>query len=115
MVKPSPPSLEGSLFTKIAARILAVYFVLYGAAPAQGPTAERLISSAKFQAASDFIVKDHDRLVREIIQITEVEAPPFKEEKRAKVYAEMLRQSGLSDVDIDAEGNVIGVRRGTGT
>src|SRR5262245_60305043 len=112
MVKPSPPSLEGRLFTKIAARILAVYFVLCGAAAAQGPTAERLISSAKFQAASDFIVKDHDRFVREIIQITEVEAPPFKEEKRAKLYAEMLRQSGLSDVTIDQEGNVIGVRKG---
>src|SRR5947199_10170122 len=27
----------------------------------------------------------------------------------------MLRQSGLSDVEIDAEGNVIGLRRGTGT
>jgi len=52
--------------------------------------------------------------VRELIQITEVEAPPFKEEKRAKVVAELLRQSGLSDVSIDAEGNVVGVRKGTG-
>src|SRR5205823_5262548 len=46
---------------------------------------------------------------------TEVEAPPFKEVKRAKVFMEMLRQSGLSDVEIDPEGNVIGLRRGTGT
>jgi len=69
----------------------------------------------KFQAAQEFIAKDHDRFVRETIQITEIEAPPFKEAKRAKAFVEMLRQSGLSDVDIDAEGNVIGLRRGTGT
>jgi acetylornithine deacetylase/succinyl-diaminopimelate desuccinylase-like protein len=88
---------------------------LGGAVSAQGPSAERLLSNPKFQAAEDFIAKDHDRLIREMIQITEIEAPPFKEEKRAKAYAEMLRQSGLPDVDIDAEGNVIGVRRGSGT
>src|SRR6185503_6496451 len=33
---------------------------------------------------------------------------------RAKLFAEMLRQSGLTDVQIDSEGNVIGVRKGSG-
>jgi len=66
------------------------------------------------QGAQAFVAKDHDRFVREIIQITEIEAPPFKEEKRAKAYAEMLRQSGLSDIEIDEEGNVIGLRKGIG-
>ena len=84
------------------------------AALAQVPAATRTLTNPKFQAAEDFIAADHDRLVREIIQLTEIEAPPFKEEKRAKAFAEMLRQSGLSDVDIDAEGNVIGVRKGVG-
>jgi tripeptide aminopeptidase len=102
------------LFTKIAGRVLAIGLLLCGAVSAQGPAAERLLANPKFQAAEDFIAKDHDRLVREMIQITEIEAPPFKEEKRAKVYAEMLHQSGLTDVDIDAEGNVIGVRKGIG-
>ena len=73
-----------------------------------------MLTDPKFKAAEQFIDKDHDRLVREIIQITEIEAPPFMEEKRAKAFAEMLRQSGLTDVHIDMEGNVIGVRRGTG-
>jgi acetylornithine deacetylase/succinyl-diaminopimelate desuccinylase-like protein len=76
--------------------------------------AQRVLTDPKFKAAEQFIDKDHDRMVREIIQITEVEAPPFKEEKRAKVFAEMLRQSGLTDVHIDMEGNVIGARKGTG-
>src|SRR5262249_44677143 len=47
-------------------------------------------------------------------QLTEIEAPPFKEEKRAKVYLEMLRQHGLTNVEMDAEGNVMGIRKGTG-
>jgi tripeptide aminopeptidase len=60
------------------------------------------------------VSRDHDRFIREVIQITEIEAPPFKEEKRAKAFAEMLRQSGLSEVEIDQEGNAIGLRKGTG-
>ncbi|OLC39495.1 MAG: peptidase M20 [Acidobacteria bacterium 13_1_40CM_3_56_11] len=86
-----------------------------GTASAQTGNVQRLLVDPKFQAAQEFIAKDHDRFVRETIQITEIEAPPFKEAKRAKAFVEMLRQSGLSDVDIDAEGNVIGLRRGTGT
>ena len=85
------------------------------AAWAQAPNIQRLLANAKFQAAEDFIAKDHDRFVRETIQVAEIEAPPFKEEKRAKAYAEMLRQSGLTDVQIDPEGNVIGLRHGTGS
>jgi acetylornithine deacetylase/succinyl-diaminopimelate desuccinylase-like protein len=75
---------------------------------------QRVVNDPKFKAAEQFIDKDHERFVREIIQITEIEAPPFKEEKRAKAFAEMLKQSGLSDVQIDPEGNVIGVRKGMG-
>ena len=45
--------------------------------------------------------------------LTEIPAPPFKEQARAKVYLEMLRRQGLSDVEIDAEGNAMGVRKGT--
>ena len=72
--------------------------------------AQRALTDPRFKLAEQFVDKDHDRLVRETIQITEIEAPPFKEEKRAKAFAEMLKQSGLADVHIDAEGNVIGVR-----
>jgi acetylornithine deacetylase/succinyl-diaminopimelate desuccinylase-like protein len=72
------------------------------------------LSNPKFKSAEDFVAKDHDRFVRELIQITEVPAPPFKEDKRGRLYADMLRQSGLTNVQIDPEGNVIGVRKGTG-
>ena len=44
--------------------------------------------------------------------LTEIAAPPFKEEIRAQRYAEMLREAGADSVWIDAEGNVIALRRG---
>jgi acetylornithine deacetylase/succinyl-diaminopimelate desuccinylase-like protein len=75
---------------------------------------QRFLSDSKFKSAEDFVVKDHDRFVRELVQITEVPAPPFKEEKRARLFADLLKQSGLSDVQTDSEGNVIGLRKGTG-
>ena len=106
------------MFSRIAPRIATLALLLAiirGAASAQSGNVQRVLADPKFQAAQEFIAKDHDRFVRETIQITEIEAPPFKEAKRAKAFVEMLRQSGLSDVDIDAEGNVIGLRRGTGT
>jgi di/tripeptidase len=92
--------------------------LLCGAAEAQAPSpsfdVERLVNNPKFKAAQDFVDKDHDRFVREIIQLTEIEAPPFKEEKRGKAYLEMLRQNGLANVEMDTEGNVTGIRKGVG-
>ena len=96
------------MFTKIAAS-LGILLIL------QTSSVQRVLTDAKFQAAEDFVAQDHDRFVREIIQITEIEAPPFKEARRARAFMEMLRQSGLTNVEIDAEGNVIGIRKGSGT
>jgi acetylornithine deacetylase/succinyl-diaminopimelate desuccinylase-like protein len=97
------------LFTRIG-KFLFLGLFLFLPAYAQTP----VLTNAKFKAAEDFVDRDHDRFVREIIQITEIEAPPFKEMKRAKAFADMLRQSGLTDVQIDMEGNVVGLRKGTG-
>ncbi len=74
----------------------------------------KLVASARFQAAMAFIRTDHDRFVKELIALTEIPAPPFKEERRARAYLGMLQQHGLSEVERDEEGNVMGIRRGTG-
>lgn len=50
-----------------------------------------------------------------LFQITETPAPPFKETERAILYAGLLDDAGADSVWIDAEGNVLGLRRGTGT
>ncbi len=74
---------------------------------------QRIRESAQFTQASTFIEGDYDRFVKELVALNEIPAPPFKEQARAKAYLEMLRQQGLSDVEMDAEGNAMGVRKGT--
>ncbi len=74
----------------------------------------RVRNSDGFKAALAVLDRDHDRLIDEIVTLTEIPAPPFKEDRRAKAYLEMLRASGLTDVEQDEEGNVMGLRKGTG-
>jgi tripeptide aminopeptidase len=54
----------------------------------------------------------YDQVIADLIRITETPAPPFKEEKRAALFAQMLRDAGLTDVSIDEEGNVLALRPG---
>jgi tripeptide aminopeptidase len=95
-----------------------VLFALLLAAPvtasAQEAGVRQMLDSQQFKTATAFIEKDHARFVKEIVELTEIPAPPFKEAARAKAYLEMLRQSGLTDVEIDQEGNVMGLRKGSG-
>ena len=83
---------------------------------AQAPEARlrEIVASPSFKQASAFIETDQDRFVRELIALTEIPAPPFKEAARAKAFMTMLQQHGLTDVEMDAEGNVMGLRRGEG-
>jgi tripeptide aminopeptidase len=84
-------------------------------AAAQPPDARvrALVDSAAFKQAVAFVQADQDRFVRELVTLTEIPSPPFKEEARAKAFMELLRQQGLSDVEMDAEGSVMGIRRGS--
>lgn len=74
----------------------------------------RVRAHPKFAAALAALDADHERLVNDIITLTEIPAPPFKEDARAAAYLEMLRAHGLTNVERDGEGNVMGLRRGTG-
>lgn len=64
--------------------------------------------------ALDFIKADDERTLKDQIELTEIPAPPFKESVRAAEYQKRLKALGLADARIDAEGNVIAVRKGTG-
>jgi len=85
------------------------------AAAAQAPDSiSHLIGGEPFRQARAFIKADYERFVRELIALNEIPAPPFKEERRARAYLAMLKENGLTDVEMDQEGNVMGVRRGSG-
>lgn len=60
-------------------------------------------------------IKEEDSLtIEQQKMLTEIPAPPFKEEKRAEAYKKLLEDYDLEDVHIDEEGNVFGKRSGTG-
>jgi acetylornithine deacetylase/succinyl-diaminopimelate desuccinylase-like protein len=96
----------------------AALFVLLAAmtaqAPASGTVAPAIAADRPAVVrALDALDRDHDRLVADIIRLTEIPAPPFKEDRRAAAFLTLLQQAGLSNVERDAEGNVMGLRRGT--
>ena len=96
--------------------ILAFLGAVAAAQPETPDTAiANVRNSAGFKQAIAILDRDFDRMVAEIITLTEIPAPPFKEAARAKAFLEMLRASGLTDVEQDEEGNVMGLRRGAGS
>jgi acetylornithine deacetylase/succinyl-diaminopimelate desuccinylase-like protein len=58
------------------------------------------------------IIAIEPRSLQDLVELTEIPAPPFAEELRAARFAELLMETGLTDVTIDAVGNVIGRRPG---
>ncbi len=103
-----------------AAPLLLIGAALGTAAPVAAPQSSydsavrRVVDHAKVKIALATIDRQHDRLVSDIVRLTQIPAPPFKEEARAAAYLQMLRAHQLTRVERDAEGNVMGVRRGSG-
>lgn len=95
---------------KYAQMLVAACALLLAAAPTM---AQPQTGIASFPAAQAQLAADYDRTIEELIRITETPAPPFKEEVRGRLFADMLRAHGLEDVRIDEVGNVTGLRRGT--
>ena len=81
-----------------------------------GPQAkiETIMSNPKYQEAIAFLSRDHERIVEENVRLTEIAAPSFKEATKANAFLELLKPLGLSELGIDQEGNVTGIRKGTG-
>jgi tripeptide aminopeptidase len=74
---------------------------------------KRLVKNKKVKAAFEHIVGLETKTLKRHIALTEIEAPPFKEEKRATVFAEYYRDLGMDSVWIDSEGNVLGLLLGS--
>jgi tripeptide aminopeptidase len=72
----------------------------------------KLMADAAIKAAVEAIKAAEPQTIEDQIRLCEVEAPPFKETRRAEVYARMFRELGLQNVRIDKEGNVLGDRPG---
>lgn len=73
---------------------------------------EAIRNNPDVRKAMEHIVAIEPQSRRDLIELTEIPAPPFGEEVRGQRFADMLREAGLKDVTIDEVGNAIGRRPG---
>jgi tripeptide aminopeptidase len=74
---------------------------------------QKFLKLKKIKAAFKTIEDLEPLTLKRHITLTEIEAPPFKETKRAVVFADYFKKLGMDTVWIDAEGNVLGLLRGS--
>jgi len=73
-----------------------------------------VMASDAYGKAAATLAAEHDRTVEDIVTLTQIAAPSFQEETRARAFLGMAGAHGLQNLEIDAEGNVTGVRPGAG-
>ena len=73
-----------------------------------------ILGNPKVIKTLEDIKADDDRALAEQKRITEIPAPPYKEQVRAAYYLKRFQELGFKDASIDAEGNVIALRKGSG-
>src|SRR6478752_8348720 len=75
---------------------------------------QAIAGNPKVKAALESIKADDAATFAEQKRITEIAAPPYKEKVRADYYLKRMQELGFKDASIDAEGNVIALRKGSG-
>jgi tripeptide aminopeptidase len=75
---------------------------------------EAILANAKAIKALGDIKADDEAAFAEQKRITEIPAPPYKENRRAEYLLKRFVELGFKEASIDAEGNVIALRKGSG-
>jgi acetylornithine deacetylase/succinyl-diaminopimelate desuccinylase-like protein len=75
---------------------------------------EDLMRDANIKKAFEYIRQIEPETIEEQIKIAEIPAPTFEEQKRGDYFKKRFAELGLENVRVDAVGNVIGERSGTG-
>ncbi|MCP9767116.1 M20/M25/M40 family metallo-hydrolase [Lacihabitans sp. LS3-19] len=73
---------------------------------------ETVANSKKVQKAFDVIQSLEPQTMKDLIELTEIPAPPFMEQKRGERFMEMVKSAGADSIWIDEVGNVIALRKG---
>ena len=73
---------------------------------------ERLLATPAIKSAVDATRRNEPAILDEQVRLCEIEAPPFKEQKRAAALKAVFEGLGLKNVRIDTAGNVLGERPG---
>ena len=75
---------------------------------------EAIVAHPAVAGALQRLKIDEPATLEEQKRVVEIPSPPFGEGKRAQYYLDRMRDLGLADACIDAEGNVVGLRKGVG-
>ncbi len=73
----------------------------------------KIVKKKSVQLALKTIDDIDKETIENMIILTEIPAPPFKEAVRAKKFIEMLTEVGVDSIWMDKEGNVLALRKGT--
>lgn len=112
----STPAVPARRFAR-GACVAAALCLCAAAASAQASLDDamtRLLAAPVVQRVLEGVKADHERSLADLKLLTEIEAPPFKEKARAEAFLARARALGASGATIDAEGNVVILRKGTG-
>ncbi len=71
-----------------------------------------ILELASVQSILSYIEENDSQTLADLIELNEIEAPPFKEELRAMAFREKLAEAGVDSVWIDEAGNVFSLRYG---
>ena len=77
-----------------------------------GGLGPRHLQDAAVKVALSAVEEFESDVLDDQVELCEIPAPPFLESARAEAYRDRFEQLGLTEVRIDAVGNVIGVRAG---
>ena len=73
-----------------------------------------ILENKKIKQALEYIKEEDPATTQDTLNMCQIPAPSYKEEKKAEYIRERFREIGLRDVRIDAVGNVLGIWPGTG-
>src|SRR5688572_16948011 len=76
------------------------------------PAVSSLVSNPQVRKTLDWLIAHTDDVIADAVTICEIPAPTFHELERAAWVADQFRRLGLTEVEIDAVGNVYGLRPG---
>ena len=71
-----------------------------------------ILKNKKVKKSYEYIIQQEPFTYKNLIKLTEIEAPPFKEQNRAIEFKHMIEEIGIDSVWIDLEGNVVGLLKG---
>ena len=105
-------------FLSFALPFILVGAVWTGVSAAEGDAIDAamaaVLADAKVIKALEAIKDDDARTLAEQKLITEIPAPPYKENVRGSYILKRFQELGFKDSGIDSEGNVIALRKGSG-